>query len=244
MIDIRPMLESQPSESRLERVELIHPTEQGGGVMLFYRDDAVLAGFKEYGFVRSGDQYYAKSLLEATIGERIQGSLGPLHFGWFGGVIIKIVYFILGLGMTYLGVGGVNIWLACRRDKGRPAPVWERIWAATVWSQPATFAVVAAVALLAPSATSGLTVGIWLGGTAIYLAACTFMSSHLLIQICKLATACLLVAIAIGHSVFLASGSGSATIWAINVALLAGGLLLLAAWWVAKNPRRFVAIGT
>lgn len=230
MIDILPMLESQPTESRLERIELIHPTEQGGGAVLSYRDDSVLAGSKEYGFERNGGQYYAKSLPAATTGERIQGSLGPLHFGWFGGAIIKVVYFILGLGMTYLAVGGVNIWLARRRDKGRPAPVWERIWAATVWSQPVTFGMVAVVALLRPSASSELMVGIWLGGTALCLALCAIMTPRLLAQSGKLATATLLVAIAIGHSIFLAGASGSVTIWAINAALLAGGLLLLAAW--------------
>ncbi|WP_431469377.1 PepSY-associated TM helix domain-containing protein [Sphingosinithalassobacter sp. LHW66-3] len=228
MIDIRPMLESRPSARRLERIELVHPTEQGGAVVLSYRDDRVLAGGAEYGFARDGEQYYAKSLPEATTGERIQGSLGPLHFGWFGGPIIKIVYFILGLGMTYLAVGGVNIWLARRRDKGRPAPGWERVWAAVVWSQPVTFGVVAAVALLLPSVSSEQMVAIWAAGTVLCLGLCAIMSARLLARAGKLATALLLAAIAIGHSIFRASGSSSVTVWAINAALLAGGLLLLA----------------
>jgi hypothetical protein len=41
----------------------------------------------------------------------------------------------------------VTIWLARRRDKGRPAPRWERIWPAAVWGQPLALATSAIAAL-------------------------------------------------------------------------------------------------
>ena len=47
---------------------------------------------------------------------------------------------VLGAGLTAVTSSGVAIWLARRRDKGRPAPRWERIWIATVWSQPLAYA--------------------------------------------------------------------------------------------------------
>jgi hypothetical protein len=75
----------------------------------------------------------------------------PLHFGWFGGWPIKVAYFLLGLGLTSVTSSGVAIWLARRRDKGRPAPRWERVWIAFVWSQPVAYAASALVALFAPA---------------------------------------------------------------------------------------------
>jgi apolipoprotein N-acyltransferase len=42
----------------------------------------------------------------------------------------------------------VVIWLERRRDKGRPAPKWEKVWAVVGWSQPLAFGMTAIVALL------------------------------------------------------------------------------------------------
>lgn len=65
--------------------------------------------------------------------------------------MVKIAYGLLGLGLSYLAVGGVFIWLARRRDKGRPAPGWERLWTATVCGQPLALAVAALGATGAPA---------------------------------------------------------------------------------------------
>ena len=83
-------------------------------------------------------------------GQRILGLISPLHFGWFGGLAVKLLYGVLGLGLTIVTHSGVTIWLARRRDKGRPAPVWEKVWAATVWGQPLAFGTAAVAALTAP----------------------------------------------------------------------------------------------
>jgi len=63
-----------------------------------------------------------------------------LHFGGFGGLTVKILYGLLGLALTVVTHTGVTIWLARRRDKGRPAPHWERVWAGVVWGQPLALA--------------------------------------------------------------------------------------------------------
>lgn len=84
---------------------------------------------------------------EGGIGQQILGVLQPLHFGWFGGIATKIIYGFLGLVLTVITQSGVAIWLARRRDKGRPVPVWERIWSAVVWGQVLALALVAFVSL-------------------------------------------------------------------------------------------------
>jgi uncharacterized iron-regulated membrane protein len=68
-----------------------------------------------------------------TLGEQILGSLGTLHFGWFGGVAVRIAYGLLGIALCVVTSSGIHVWLARRRDKGRAAPHWERIWAAILW---------------------------------------------------------------------------------------------------------------
>ena len=40
------------------------------------------------------------------------------------------------------------IWFERRRDKGRPVPKWEKVWAVVGWSQPLAFGTTAIVALL------------------------------------------------------------------------------------------------
>ncbi|MEH3158335.1 MAG: PepSY-associated TM helix domain-containing protein [Sphingomonas taxi] len=103
------------------------------------------------------------------IGKQILGSLGQLHFGWFGGLATRIVYSLLGVALCVVTVSGIEIWLARRRDKGRGASVWERVWTMIVWGQPLILAT-----LLAASLAGGLAafdpLALWLAGTATSLA--------------------------------------------------------------------------
>jgi hypothetical protein len=89
---------------------------------------------------------------EGGPGRWILGALQPLHFGWFGGMAVKIVYAVLGLALTVVTHSGVAIWLARRRDKGRPAPGWEKTWAVVGWGQPLAFGATAVAALALPGA--------------------------------------------------------------------------------------------
>jgi hypothetical protein len=55
----------------------------------------------------------------------------------------------LGIALSIVAHNGVTIWLVRRRDKGRPAPGWEKTWSAIGWSQPLAFGTTAAAALVA-----------------------------------------------------------------------------------------------
>lgn len=125
-----------------------------------------MAGVDSYAFRRDTSLYHRTKAGENNLGEDLLGGMGQLHFGWFGGWIVKIVYFLLGLGLTYLPASGVNIWLARRRDKGRPAPVWECLWGATVWGQPAGIAAAAIAALVA--GTEGAAIAIWIAVSVLF----------------------------------------------------------------------------
>jgi trk system potassium uptake protein TrkH len=86
-------------------------------------------------------------------------------------LFILIVLMFIG-GSPGSCAGGIKttsvaIWLARRRDKGRPAPGWEKVWAATVWGQPLALAAAVAALLLAERAILPVYLGTALAAYAV-----------------------------------------------------------------------------
>jgi len=168
-----------------------------------------------------------------SLGMRVLSTMTPLHFGWFGGWPVKVAYLLLGLGLTAVTSSGVAIWLARRRDKGRPAPRWERIWIAFVWSQPLAYAFSALVSLLSPTPAP---VAVWGLGT---LAACASAAigtpagvSVALRRIC----AGLLALVALAHGASHAGAMTDPVGWIVDSALLATALLLAFTTKIRRSP--------
>ncbi|PCG12909.1 PepSY-associated TM helix domain-containing protein [Sphingomonas adhaesiva] len=102
---------------------------------------------------------------DLVLGTKMLGGIGQLHFGWFGGLPVRLLYGLLGLALCIVTSSGVTIWLARRRDRGRAVPLWERLWAGITWGQPLALALVGIFGLFAP-AQGSLLVWVWLGTTA------------------------------------------------------------------------------
>ncbi|WP_075341795.1 PepSY-associated TM helix domain-containing protein [Tenacibaculum agarivorans] len=62
--------------------------------------------------------------------EDIQGVLTRLHFGNFGGVIVKIIYFILALITCFVILSGVLLWIESRNKKSMT--IQQRLFTANV----------------------------------------------------------------------------------------------------------------
>ena len=155
----------------------------------------------------------------------ILGALQPLHFGWFAGVPVKLLYGLLGLALSIVTHSGVAVWLARRRDKGRPAPRWERAWAAVVWSQPLAFGTTATVALLAGE---GLLIETYLATVAAAaglagLGRDARTASHLLRLACTFG---LLTAVS-AHALRWRGHAIDPTAWYVDVALLVVAIAIL-----------------
>lgn len=120
-----------------------HVAKVGQVVHLGMRTPGHLAMANTYYFDGSGKPLGDGGLESGSIGQQILGALQPLHFGWFGGFGVKVIYAILGLAITVVTHSGIAIWLARRRDSGRPAPQWEKVWAAVTWGQLLAIAVAA-----------------------------------------------------------------------------------------------------
>lgn len=145
-------IHTRAPEAELDSVLIQHAATEGQMTGIQAASPGHLALGERYFYDAKG-QFIADSGQEGgTVGQQILGALQPLHFGWFGGIWIKIAYGLLGLALTVITTSGVMIWLARRRDKGRPAPAWERVWAATVWSQPVSYALVGIAGLAAGEA--------------------------------------------------------------------------------------------
>lgn len=228
VLDLRPMYTKLPQDGgRLTYIFTEHPTEVGGAALFNVEQSDRMAGVDSYAFRRNATIYNSGKASDNNLGEDLLGGMGQLHFGWFGGGIVKIVYFALGLGLTYLAASGVNIWLARRRDKGRPAPAWERAWSATVWGQPAGIAAAAVAAVVAASAP--VAIGVWLVVSLAFLLAAIRVPAVVLSQVgCLLTGALMLLAAALHLALRGGAGSADAMAWVVNIALVAGGLALIA----------------
>ncbi len=122
---------------------LSHVAHAGQIIHLGMRTPGHLAMSNSYYFDGNAKPLGDGGLETGTIGQQILGALQPLHFGWFGGFLVKVVYGILGLALTIVTHTGITIWLSRRRDAGRPAPHWEKVWSGVTWSQPFAFATTA-----------------------------------------------------------------------------------------------------
>ncbi|TCM04762.1 PepSY-associated TM helix domain-containing protein [Sphingomonas sp. PP-CC-3G-468] len=107
---------------------------------------------------------------DLAAGTKILGGIGQLHFGWYGGLPVRIIYGLLGLALCVLTSSGVTIWLARRRDRGRAVPQWERLWASVAWGQPLAFTLAALVTIAVP--TGGAALWTWLVATMALLLGC------------------------------------------------------------------------
>ncbi|MGK2921683.1 MAG: PepSY-associated TM helix domain-containing protein [Methyloceanibacter sp.] len=140
------------SDSIFSSAHVEHAGTAGQMTHLSMRTPGYLSSANPYYFEGSGKLVGDGGLESGSVGQQILGALQPIHFGWFGGMTVKIVYGLLGLALTIVTHTGVTIWLHRRREKGRPTPFWERIWAALAWSQPFALAAAALVALTASPA--------------------------------------------------------------------------------------------
>lgn len=85
---------------------------------------------------------------ELTAHQRISEMADPLHFGTFGGVWTKLIWFAFGLAMTSLAVSGVAVY-ALRLSRERQASVVATAWRGMdLWRWPALAGIGVALALL------------------------------------------------------------------------------------------------
>lgn len=171
---------------------------------------------------------------DLAAGTRILGGIGQLHFGWYGGLPVRIIYGLLGLALCVVTSSGVTIWLARRRDKGRAVPQWERLWAAVAWGQPLALVLAALAAIALPSTATALWT--WLGATLALLLSFGMVRSPAPVCARGLRLALALALIALGACHLLVSLTNPGSLSVDIVLLIVGAGLSL-----THKPIRLVA---
>jgi uncharacterized iron-regulated membrane protein len=113
---------------------------------------------------------------DGPVGQQVAMSMYRLHFGDFGGALMKSIYFVLGIMLCIVVATGLNIYFLKRREKGRAAPRLEALWSGWVWGSTAMFPITLMVSLLGVS--GGWLIGLfWIGSVAFAAAATIWMSA-------------------------------------------------------------------
>jgi uncharacterized iron-regulated membrane protein len=211
-------------EATFVSLHIDHVGKAGQVVHLGMRTPGHIAFSNSYYFDGNANALGHGGLETGSIGQQILGTLQPLHFGWFGGLTVKVLYGLLGLALTVVTSTGVSIWLARRRDKGRPAPGWERIWAAVVWGQPLALAAAALCALLLEKS---FILPVYLAVTLLALCLCAAIGSGVVIgRVLRLLTAAGLVGVVAAHGLIWGATVGDPAAWGVNLAIVACALVL------------------
>jgi uncharacterized iron-regulated membrane protein len=99
-----------------------------------------LASGESYRITPSSTEAQKVGYSDGDIGLQIQAALVQLHYGWFGGWIIRFVYALLGLSLCTIVATGFRIWIVKRLGEVRWSGIHARVWDAIVWGQPAAIA--------------------------------------------------------------------------------------------------------
>jgi len=186
---------SRYPDARPTYIYIEHPGERGQHASVNLATDGRLSRGETVVVDGAGKILGEVGYESGSVGFRVLSAMTPLHFGWFGGWPVKVAYVLLGLGLTAVTASGVAIWLARRRDKGRPAPGWERLWVAFAWSQPLAYAISALTALFLPVTP----VLVWGVGTLLASATALLAPPPVISVRLRLATMAALTALACAH---------------------------------------------
>lgn len=134
--DVPSLIADARERSGLEKVNYIlldHAGTEGQVLTLELAAPDDLATGELFYYDSTGAFLESPGATDGSLGAQTFAAMAPLHFGWFGGYWVKFAYLVFGAASTLVTATGVSIWMARRREQGRPAPKWERVWIASVW---------------------------------------------------------------------------------------------------------------
>lgn len=169
---------------------------------------------------------------DGEAGRQVYSSMFRVHAGAFGGVSVKLLYFVLGLGLTFLCTTGVDIWLAKAAAKGREHPRVQSAWTTFVWATPALIALTCTLSLASGLAPEPL---FWIGLLIVSLAG-IWIPQRIAHWAGPAAAGIGALLLAIVHTTQFGGGSWRAAALAVNLGLVLTAALLIAL--SVRNRRR------
>ena len=234
--DVAALIRAIEAEHRPARVSfLIAQRTENSQVSLMIDTDAPghLASGESYRFSSDGRLISVEGYSDGAAGKQIVAALFPLHYGTFGGQLVRIIYGGLGLALCAVCATGVTIWLIRRREQGRAALFLERLWATVVWGQPLALALASIVASLDPE----LLIATYLAATLALLVASSIpVPPRKLERTLCLATSLSLSIIIAAHVAMYGSAGEDSAVTAVNIALAFSAAALF--WRGVHSGRR------
>jgi uncharacterized iron-regulated membrane protein len=139
---------------RIERI--MFPTAKSGALVLHGQDEAILVRARANAVwtqAETGAVVLTTDGGDLNLHQRLSEAADPLHFGTWGGLTTKIIWFVFGLALTGLSVSGVAIYaLRLIRAERRPkrwGPALAVSWAGMgLWRWPALILVIIGLLLI------------------------------------------------------------------------------------------------
>jgi uncharacterized iron-regulated membrane protein len=147
---------AQAAYPDLQIAQIIFPTASNGAFQFHGQDAAILVRPRANGVwtdAADGTVLTVWTAREANAHQRLSEMADPLHFGTFGGIWTKLIWFAFGLAMTGLAVSGVAVYATRLAKAERRAPGLGHALATTwrgmgAWRWVSLAAVFTAFALL------------------------------------------------------------------------------------------------
>lgn len=117
------------------------PATEGQSAEILAKHPRRLIYGDNYAFDDAGQLQEPLGLSNGPLGQQLIAAFYPLHFGSYGGLVIKAAYALLGLLACVVIHSGLRIWLFKRAQRGRPSPRLAAAWNAIVWGGLAALAV-------------------------------------------------------------------------------------------------------
>jgi uncharacterized iron-regulated membrane protein len=117
------------------------PQTKGQSIQVMGEHPRRLIFGEYYNFDAAGNFENTTGLADGDLGQQAAASNYNLHFGNYGGLVVKIAYFLFGLALTAICATGTFIWLGKRRRRGIVEPRLRAAWHGVVWGAPAALVV-------------------------------------------------------------------------------------------------------
>lgn len=129
--------------SRLAYVGLTRPGTAGSRVVVEVSAPGRLPRGEDIYFNAGGQEIGRGRFTTGSLGMQAYSAAAQLHFGFFGGLPVHLVYVALGAALTFISASGVTIWLARRRDRSLPSDGLRAAWFAWTWGAPVSLVLAA-----------------------------------------------------------------------------------------------------
>lgn len=207
------------------------------GVAIGAAHGARLIYAETYRFDAAGGLMSSDGYADGEIGRQFYASMFRAHAGAFGGLPVKFLYALFGLGLAFICTTGVDIWLAKSAERGRSYPRIQSAWTVFVWATPALIALACTLSLIGDVPP----VPLFWSGLALVSLAGVWVPQRLAHWAAPLAAAAATLSLPLAHAVKLGIPSANTVAFGVNTGLT---LIAVALFALALRNRRASALTT